>query len=84
VAGPEIARVLNDYEARFNSKQKGVSDRHHEQLPSIQGRFAKDVRNVTTCIEEKGNPFLEDSADLLTLHTKIIMPPEVVESVQKQ
>ena len=82
VAGPEIARILNDYEVTFDRKQKGASDLHHEQHPSTQRRFAMNVRNVTTCIDEKGNPFLEDSADLLTLHTKIIMPPEVVESVK--
>ena len=59
-----------------------MSYRHHEQIPSTQARFAEDVRNVRTCIEEKGNPFFEDSVDLLTLHTNSIMPPEVVKSVK--
>ena len=82
VAGPKIARILNDYAVRFNRKQKGASDLHHEQLSSTQGMFAMNVRNVTTCIDEKGNPFLVDSAHLLTVHTKTTMPPEVVGSVK--
>ena len=34
-----------------------------------------------SCIEEKGNPFTEDSRDLLTMHTKVIMPSEMFKSV---
>ena len=80
VAGPEIAAVLSEYEDRFCQKRTS-SDKHHEQCMATQQQFCKDVKSIVKCIEEKGNPFMEDSKDLLTMHTKVIMPTEVVNSV---
>ena len=81
VAGPEIARMLNEYDAKHSSK-KTESDRHHEQIPSIQKAFAADVRNTTIALNEMGNPFAEQSTDLFTLDTKAIMSDDVVHAVR--
>ncbi|KAG7156429.1 hypothetical protein Hamer_G006188, partial [Homarus americanus] len=43
---------------------------------------ARDVRALTLVMEEMGNPFEEESADLMVLHTKEILCPEAVKSVQ--
>ena len=40
---------------------------HHEETASAQKTFAKDVQSLVTVIEELGNPFEEDSQDLLVL-----------------
>ena len=52
--------------------RKPDDTRHHEQVPSLQKAFAKDVKALNRVIEEMGNPFFEDSADLLVVDTKEI------------
>jgi hypothetical protein len=77
VAGPEIARITEEFED-INSlvAQKSVratGNCHHEQQPGVQAAFLKDVRSLTAVVEEMGNPFLEESQNLLVLDTKDIM-----------
>ncbi len=81
VAGPETARMLNEYEDKYNQKRQ-KHDRHHEQIPSIQKAFKADVKRVIQVIEEAGNPFMEPSADLMALDTKVVMSAEVIEAVK--
>ena len=63
VAGPETARLLTECEEKHSKKQK-ESERHHEQIPSVQKTFLAQTKNVTDVIEELGNPFAETSTDL--------------------
>ncbi len=56
--------------------------RHHDQTTSIQAAFAKDVRSLVSAIEDLGNPFEEESTDLLVLDTKEIADHTSVEDVQ--
>ena len=53
-------------------------DRHHEQLPSIQREFTKDVRSVVSTMNDLGTPFDDDTQDLFLLDTKVIMPNKVI------
>lgn len=55
---------------------------HHEQTPSTQRRFIDQVRSLATTIEEMGNPFMEESDDLLVLDTREMVVKEVRESVR--
>ena len=80
IGGPEIARMVTEYEECSSSEK--MSTKHHEQVPSIQNTFLKNVKNLVNAIEELGNPFKEDSGDLLALDTKDIMATEVVESIK--
>lgn len=80
VAGPEVARVVKEFEVSFEAK-KTTSTEHHEQTLSIQKSFSKDVTSLVNVIEEYGNPFLEKSKDLIVLDTKEIMPEQVRKSV---
>ncbi len=79
IPGPEIARVISEISMNSKSKSKHC---HHEQIPSIQSRFATNVRNVVDVFNDMGNPFTETSTDLLALDTKIIMADEVIQSVK--
>ena len=81
VAGPETARLLTEYEEKHSKKQK-ESERHHEQIPSVQKTFLAQTQNGTDVIEELGNPFAETSTDLYTLDSKRIMPDSVVHTVK--
>ena len=81
IGGPELARMINEYEEQLPRENRQVR-KHHEQVPSLQNAFLKDVKNLVNAMEDLGNPFKEDSGDLLTLDTKVIMPIVVVESVK--
>ena len=48
----------------------------------MQVTFAKDVRALVRVIEEMGNPFTEDSVDLLVLYTRDVADPTIVETVR--
>ena len=42
----------------------------------MQSAFLKDVQPLTLVLQDMGNPFLEESNDLLVLDTKYIMESE--------
>ena len=82
VAGPEVARVIVEFED-FNMNPRNQEEtRHHEETPSVQNTFARDVRSLVAVIEELGNPFEEDSQNLLVLDTNEIADPAVIETVR--
>ena len=72
VAGPELARMMQEFEEAIPSVTK-EDTRHHEQTPGVQVLFKKDVTSLVSAIEEVGNPFEEDSKDLYALDSKVIM-----------
>ena len=77
VAGPEVAQATGEFQDamepvhRDNTKEP-LESKHHEENESWQKLFVKDVHSLTSSIEELGNPFEEDSKELLTLDTKQI------------
>lgn len=62
-------------------KKTPLDQRHHEQTRSSQVLFAKQVQSMVEVVEEMGNPFLEETKDLLKLDTRDIIDPAVVSSV---
>ena len=81
VAGPETARLLNEYDDK-HSVNKQDTERHREQMLSVQNPFLSHVKSVTDVVEEFGNRFSETSSDLYTLDTKVIMPDSVVYTIR--
>ena len=81
VAGPEIARVVKEFESTFEVT-KPCDKRHHEQMPSVQKASFKDVQALISVLEEMENPFTEDSTELIVLDTKEIMPECVVQAIK--
>jgi len=81
ISGPEIARVIGEFESSELRGTERVDTRHHDQTTSVQTSFAKDVCSLVTAIEELGNPFEEKSQDLLVLDTKEIAVSAVVNTV---
>ena len=49
----------------------------------MQSTFLKDVVNTVSCFEELGNPFTEESENLMAIHTKDIMDDSVLATVKK-
>lgn len=81
VAGPEVARLIEEFQ---DSKQDRPQDtKHHDQSSSVQTAFLKDVQSMIKVMEEFGNPFEEDSQDLLVLDTKEVAPPLAVDALRR-
>ena len=80
VAGPEVVRMISEFEASI-LKGATPSQRHHEQTRSSQALFVQQVQSLVEVVEEMGNPFLEGTQDLLRLDTRDVMDPAVVSSV---
>ena len=51
VAGPEISRLILEFENSFQSIESQTSKRHHEQNPNTQKTFAKDVNALVDIFE---------------------------------
>ncbi|MEW8543564.1 MAG: hypothetical protein AB2693_08500, partial [Candidatus Thiodiazotropha sp.] len=78
-AGPEIARIVDEFENPPQTKRL----LHHDQEPAIQAQFASHVKAVVTAFEESGNPFCEDSQDLVVLDSKEVMGEKAVSSLKE-
>ena len=81
-ARPEVARAIEEFRDGHQHWGRQEDTRHHDQIPSVQTSFTKDVRALVSVIEELGNPFKEESMDLIVLDTKEIAGPAAVETVR--
>ena len=82
VAGPEIARVIEEFQDQNQHRRRQTADtHHHDQTPSVQASFVNAVRSLVGVIEEMGNPFEQESQDVFKLDTKKIVHPAAVETV---
>ena len=78
ILGPEMARLVGENEASMITEVEVQGADHHEVQRSFQVSFFKDVKCPVTMIENFGNPFLEESDDLIVLDTKEITGPAAV------
>ena len=79
IAGPEIARILQQWETGNCELGTAVDTVdmpvHHEMKASVQSSFLKEVKGFIAKVEELGNPFLDDSGTLCGLQTKDVLEP---------
>ena len=68
ITAPEVARLISEFESEKYNADSGKL--HHEQTPSTQTAFLSEVKLLLNAIDRMGNPFDDDSGQLLTLHTK--------------
>ena len=87
IAGPEVARAIGEFQDAMepvhrDNTEEPLESKHHKENESWQKLFVKDVRSLTSSIEELGNQFEEDSKELLTMDTKQIAYISVIEPVR--
>ena len=80
VAGPELSRMVQEFEESTSPPAEERS--YHEQKPAVQCTFSKDVVNTVSYFEELGNPFQDESENLMAIHTKDIKDDAVVNTIQ--
>ncbi|KAL7395746.1 hypothetical protein ABVT39_022389 [Epinephelus coioides] len=79
VVRPELARLVRE----FKGSKESDEQRHHQQYPKFQDDYKTDVLALVDAFEDMGNPFMEDSGDLLDLDESIVMPPYVGDRVKE-
>ena len=68
VAGPEMARLLQEFECQVKDYQDvDQKNNHHEQGLHTQKAFQSHVKNLANVVTEMGNLFLDDYPELLAL-----------------
>ena len=77
LSGPEMARIVSEFQASMTTEVEVQGADHHEVQRSFQVSFF-NVKSLVTTIEDFGNPFLEESEDLIVLDTKEIAGPASV------
>ena len=82
VAGPEVARVIAEFELAVWPEYDCDIGGHHEQTASVQQQFMQDVVCLTDSIESMGNPFLDDSDELFALDTKVVLHAKAVGDIR--
>ena len=64
VAGPEVARVIVEFED-FNMHPRNQEEtRHHDETPSVQNTFDRDVRSLVAVIEDDSQDFRRGQSGL--------------------
>ena len=80
ITGPEQARLIVEFKKQY---LREIQDKHlhHEEGLAAQKNFKRQVLDLLQAVNEFGNPFLEDSPELLTLDTRNVMDESVIETV---
>lgn len=79
--GCQVARLIEEFQ---DSKQHRSQDtKHHDRSQRVQAAFLKDVQSMIKVMKDFGNPYEEDSQDLLVLDTKEIAPPQAVDILRR-
>ncbi|XP_046544723.1 uncharacterized protein LOC124254923 [Haliotis rubra] len=65
IAGPEQSRLLQEFDKQTDKTQ--CDSKSHEQSESRQNKFKTQACQLYYTIASMGNPFLEESTDLMTL-----------------
>lgn len=81
ISGPEIARMVHEFEGCL-TEETSERKEHHEEAKNLQLSFVKDVQSLVSVIEDMGNPFMEETNELLVLDTRDIADTAVVKTVR--
>ena len=78
VLAPEFARLMEEFEDGDTT----IDTKHHEQYKKFQDTFHQDVKLLAAALRDYGNPFMEDSGELIALHSSKIMSDDIVKTVR--
>ena len=76
LAGLEVSRVVNQFETSM--PENTLSNEHHEKAHHVQESFSGHVKSLVVVLDGMGNPFLEESDELLVLDSKNIKGTDVI------
>ena len=81
VSGPEISRLLEQYQQGTENLKKSESMKHHEESPSKQIKFKTNVKQLVKVFNDYGNPFIDVSGELYKIDTKEVVKKENISNM---
>ena len=81
IAGPEVSHWVAQYERACGTKARNEHTSHHEDTERAQSLFREKVEKLSQAIKDMGNPFQEETMELLSLDTKDVAHPAAVELI---
>ena len=63
IAGPEVSRMVEEFEDRNRLPEWGEILEHHDSNASAQKHFTAHIKKIDDVLAELENPFLYDSID---------------------
>jgi len=64
VAGPEISRLVGEFESSIGPGRDSNSEKHHEDSPTAQKDICNNIQRLRQVFIDYGNPFQEKSTDI--------------------
>ena len=85
VAGPELSRVIGEFEDNCLDGGAGKNNRttlkDPEHSASARIKFATEVGALVQVLEDMGNACMEESEDLLVLDSRDVANPAIVKTI---
>ena len=81
VAGPEQAKLIEDFNSQYLDSED-VSSQHHEGGLASQETFRRQANSLCETITDMGNPFLDNFQELLVLDTRNCSSDAVADTVR--
>jgi len=81
IAGPEVARIVDEFEQIAGLGSSKEHKDHHEQTDYQQAAFCQQVLSLVSAFQEMGSPFLDCTEELFALDTKIVCSSDAVQTV---
>ena len=81
LCGPEMARLVTEFENSTASGHKRSQTKHHVHTKTYLTSFVTKVTSLKSVLNEMGNPFCESGKDLIILDTRDIVEDKVKEAV---
>lgn len=82
VCGPEIAKLLDQFQSNFSVQEGAKPHFHHEEGVAAQKTFKKQALSLIETISKFGNPFLDDCPELLILNSRDCADDAVITTVR--
>ena len=86
LSGPELSRIIHQFEDHFLSRLDADNPKNflnHEAGRAVQKTFHQQVKTLCDVVRRTGNPFLDNFPELLTLDSRDCADVSVVESIKK-
>ena len=83
VTGPEVTKVIDNFESKCLTCHVPITIyTHHEHKLSTQTTFGHEIKDFVRVVDDMGNPFMEESKELLVLDTRDIAHSSVVNTIR--
>ena len=81
VAGPEQAKLMQDFESQYVTSSDTDDFSHHDMSVTGQETFRLQVKNVIDAIRGMGNPFIDTCPELIILDSRTCVRQEMAKEV---